>query len=204
MLPVILVAISAEPFFGVGKIRSTDLSGILEIEFAGKRGRLLVDAGVAVLVKDEKSKLEDLQVGSTVVVVGRGYKSLKKGSVEKVLPSLIIHLMPYAPRPRAEPRTVRVGVVKRKSPLQVECGGELCNVRLSRSTPVVARSRAVAADFKERKKVWVRGEKTEIKMGKSREKREGVKAQEVLLIAPGVSELSYAMLFRAASSAPRP
>lgn len=201
MVLAILLAMSAEPFAGTGKVNSFDPKGILEVEFADKAGKLLVDAGAAVLVRDEKSKLQKIELGWNLVVAGRAMGMPRKGKPQRLLVGLIVCFMPGAPRAQVETREVRTGVVKKLKPLQFEAGGKLYNLITHFSTPVVARWRAKFPEFEVGTRVSVKGEKTRIKTGKRKETRDGVKAKELLILAPGVSDYSYRLLLR---SAPKP
>lgn len=196
MVLAILVAVSAEPFVDTGKVKSFNAKGILEVDFGDKTGKLPVDAGAALFVKDEKSKLQKIGLDSKLTVVGSVFGTPRKGKPQRLVPSLIVCLMPGAPRTQVETRAVRTGVVKKLKPLQFEAGGQLYNLITSLSTPVVTRWRAKFPEFKEGTKVWVKGEKAPIRTGKRKERRDGVKAKELLLLAPGVSDFRYRPLLR--------
>lgn len=195
----LLVAVSAEPFVGAGKIVSIDPNGVVEVEFARSAGKLPVDVTVALLLRDEKHDPQEIRPGSTLVVIGRAYGTPRKGKPRRLPSKLVVCFMPNAPMPRVEGSDVRIGVVKKRKPFLFEAGGKLYHVVTSALTPIIIRSRAKFPEFKVGMKLWVKGEKARLrsrKRGERRERVEGVKAKEALLLAPRVTELSYGPLLR--------
>ncbi len=71
MMLAILIAVSAEPFVHMGKVTSFNAKGILEVDFGDKTGKLFVDAGAALFVRDEKCKLQKIGLDWKLTVAGR-------------------------------------------------------------------------------------------------------------------------------------
>lgn len=192
----LLVAVSAEPFVGAGKIVSVDPNGIVEVEFPRATGRLPVDVGAALLIRDEKYDLREIKPGWTLMVTERTFGARRKGMPQRLRPRLIVCFMPSAPMPEVEGREIRIGVVRRTKPLQIEADEKLYHLAVSASTPVIIRSRAKFPEFKVGKKLWVKGEKARLRSRRRKERRGGVKAKQALLLAPKVSEFSYRTILR--------